>query len=107
MFGLPRLQVSELFRETLGVGRRRKGFLAYNRGRLMLPMPVARRAREPQHDDVGSELADDPNRVRENLFATPLGQGLLSGLRKTEVDGAGEELLGAVDAAGGEEFLGS
>ncbi len=36
----------------------------------------------------------------------PLIEGLVGGLREAEIDGPGEELLGAIDLAGREKFLG-
>lgn len=73
----------------------------------MLAVAVARGAGEAQDDDIGTVAADDPDDIGEDFFASPLGEGFLGGLGVAEVDGAGEELLGSINAAGGEKFLGA
>ena len=47
------------------------------------------------------------NDVAEDFFAIPFGEGFAGGFGEAEVDGAGEILFGAIDAARGEEFLGT
>ncbi len=70
-------------------------------------MAVARRAGEAEDDDIGLVAADDPDHIREDLVVAPFFEGFLRGFGEPEIDGAGEELLGSIDAAGGQEFLGA
>ena len=69
-------------------------------------MPIARRAAEDRDDDLGPEPADDPHDVLEYRILRPMGPGVSQGLREPEIVGPGEELLGAVEAARGQQLLG-
>ena len=69
-------------------------------------MPPGTRGK-PRDDHVGPEGADDPHDVRHHLLPVPDLERLAIILRKTEVDGAREKLPAAVEAAGGEQFLGA
>ena len=71
----------------------------------MLPVPVARRAAEAEEDHVRAVAADHPHHVAENAVVAPFLQGLLGGAREAEIDGAREELLGAVDLPRRQQFL--
>jgi hypothetical protein len=62
-------------------------------------------SREAAHDNVRLEFPDHPDDIAEGLFPAPEFEGLLGGLGIPEIDGPGEELLGAVDPAGGQELL--
>ncbi len=62
---------------------------------------------EPADDHVGPEGADHPDDIAEDFFFSPEGERLYRALRIAEIDGRGEELLGAVDPAGGQQLLGS
>jgi len=68
-------------------------------------VPSLPRRRETHHDHVGPELPDHLDDVLQDLLPPPLLQRLVRPLGVPEVHGAGEVLLGAVDPAGGEEFL--
>ena len=70
------------------------------------PWPPALR-REPGDDHVGPERADHPHDVGNDGLAIPDRERLGGVLREAEVDGAGEELPAAVEAAGGEQLLGA
>ena len=105
-FGLPHWRVLQLIGEALGIGGGMERLFGQDGGGLVVAVAVARRAGEREHDDVGPEAANAPDDVGENLVAAPFLQGLLGRLRETEVDGAGEVLLGAVDAARHQQFLG-
>src|SRR5690242_18843261 len=71
----------------------------------MLPVSVARRAREPQNYHVRAEMPDRPDHIGENAVMSPLGHRLLGRFGESEVNGPREKLLGAVDAAGRQKLL--
>ena len=58
-------------------------------------------------DDVGSQRADVPDEIAENLLVAPLLERFLLAERVAEVHGACEVLLGAVEAMRGEQFFGA
>ncbi len=60
---------------------------------------------EAGDNHIRLELTNDADHVGEDFLAVPLRQRLLVVLGKAEIAGAGEELLRAVHAPGGEEFL--
>ena len=63
--------------------------------------------REPRDDHVGPECADHPHDVGNDGLAIPDAQRLGGVLREAEVNGAGEELPAAVEAASREKLLGA
>ena len=74
-------------------------------GGLVLPVPVARRAAEDRHDDLRTEPADHPHDILQDRVAGPVAPRFLQRLGVPEVVGAGEELAGAVQPAGGQQLL--
>jgi hypothetical protein len=69
-------------------------------------VPVKRS--ETQNDYLRLKAANGPHHVAQNLFARPFrAQCFIGGLSESKVDGPREVLLGAIDAAGGEQFLSS
>ena len=70
-----------------------------------MAVPAAVLGREAGEDDVRPEQADHPDDVAQDLLLAPEFEGLLGGLGIAEIDGPGEELLGPVDPAGGQELL--
>ncbi len=72
-----------------------------------MAVAIRRRAGENQNDDVGAVAADDPDDVAEDAVVPPLLHGFGGGFAETEIDGAGEELLGAIDLARRQQFLGA
>ena len=104
-FGLPRLHRVQLFGEPLRVGCGMECFFRQNCRGLVVPVAVARRSAERQHDHVGPELANHPDDVGERLLASPLADGLFRRFREAEIDGAREVLLSAVHAARHEQLL--
>jgi hypothetical protein len=105
--GLPGLDAVELFGETGGIGGGGEGFLGENHGDLVVAVSVGGGAGEDRDDDVGPVAADDPDDVAEDAVVAPLLHGFGGRLAEAEIDGASEELLGAIDLARGEEFLGA
>ena len=103
---LPGSQVSELIGEGLGVAREREGLDGQDGGRRVMAVAPAL-GREPGDDDIGPEGADHPHDVGHDGLPIPDPERLGGVLREAEVDGAGEELPAAVEAAGGQEFLGA
>ena len=71
----------------------------------MLSVAVARSAAEAEQDHVRPVAADHPDHVRENAVVSPLLQRLVGRARESEIDGAREELLGAVDLPRRQQFL--
>ena len=71
----------------------------------MLPVTIARRAAEPQNDHIRPVAADHPHHVAQDAVVPPLPHGLLGGLGEPEIDGAGEELFGAIDLPRRQQFL--
>ena len=105
--GLPWLDVRELLRKLRRIGRRREGFLPENRGNLVVPMTIAGRAAEAQHDHIRAEAANVPDHVAQYLFAGPFCERFVGGFGKSEIDGSCEVLLRAVNAPRRKEFLGT
>jgi hypothetical protein len=56
-------------------------------------------------DHIRTEVPDHPDHIGESGLMAPDLQGLLWRLGVTEVDRAGEVLLGAVETAGGQQLL--
>ncbi len=103
--GLPRLDVAQLLREALLIGGGGKRLFPQDRGRLVVAVPVARRARESQDHHVGAKAADHPDYIGKYFVAPPLAEALIGRFRKAEIDGACEKLLCAIDMAGSQQFL--
>ena len=64
----------------------------------MLAVPVARSAGESQDNHVRPESPDHPHHIAQNLIVTPFIERFLCGLGEAKINGAREELLGAVDS---------
>src|SRR5262249_9122619 len=103
---LPGDEVAELVGECLGVARQREGLDGQDGGRRVVAVP-APLGGEPGDDDVGPEGADPPHDVGHDGLPIPDPERLGGALREAEIDGAGEELPAAIEAAGGEELLGA
>ena len=104
-FGLPRPHPLKLLRETARIARGTERLLAEDSGGLVVPMPIARRSAEPQHDHIRAIPPDYPHHVGEDPFPPPFLERLGGRTRETEIDGAGEELLGAIDPPRRQQFL--
>ena len=102
---LPRLDELQLLREAAGIGRREERFFAEDGGNLVLAVSVLRRAGKAENDHVGTEAANDPHDVGKDALAAPFGESLFRRFGVAEVDGAGEELLCAIDLAGGQQLM--
>ncbi len=64
----------------------------------MLSVSISRRSAERRDDDVGPELANDPDHVPEQVLARPEGECLVRALRVPVVERPREELLPPVQA---------
>src|SRR5262245_48828510 len=106
-FRLPGPYVNELFRESLGIARRSERFFGQNRGGLMVSMAVARSAGERHHQNVGPELADNPDHIGQDLVLTPFLQSFVQRFGIPKIDGAGEKLFPAIDSPGRQQLLGT
>ena len=104
--GLPGGQLADLIGERLGVAREPEGLDGQDGGRRVVAV-AAPLGREAGDDHVGPERADHPHDVGDDGLPIPDPERLGGVLREAEVDGAGEELPAAVEAAGGEELLGA
>lgn len=104
---LPRGEVTEFAAECGGIAGEFEGFERERGGRGVLAVGRGGRGEEAGDEDVGAERADDANDVGEDGVAVPNAEGFVDIFRETEIEGAGEELVAAVDPAGGEEFVGA
>src|SRR5579863_86629 len=105
--GLPRLHPFQLLRESLRIGSGGESFAAKNRRSLVLSMAIARRTAETQDDHVGTEAADHPHDIAEDLIVAPFLETFLGSFGEAEIDGAGEELLSAINATSRQQLLGA
>ena len=105
--GVPGLDVAQLFGEARRVGGGGVGFPAEDRRDLVLAMAIARRPAEAQDHDIRPVAANDPDDIPENSVMAPLFKGFRGRLGEAEIDRAGEELLGAIDAPGRQQLLGT
>jgi hypothetical protein len=71
----------------------------------MLPMPIARSARENRQDDVRLELSDDGNDILQERILRPMLERLFGTLGKSEVVRAREILSGTIDTPRCKELL--
>ncbi len=71
----------------------------------MVAVAVAGGPAETENNHVGAVTTNHPNDVGKDRIMAPLGDGLVGGFREAEVDGAREELLRAIDAAGVQQLL--
>src|SRR6266851_1808542 len=94
--GLPGLDISQLFRESALVCRRREGLSAQDGRGLMVSMAVARRPRKSQNNDIRTKFSYHPYNIRQHFLPSPFGQGFIGGFGVTEVDRPAKELLGAI-----------
>src|SRR5207253_1813533 len=92
--------------EAGGVARDSERLLRGPSGRLVLAVPVARRAAEDGDDDLGSEPANDPDHVFQDRVAGPVLPGLVQRLGVAEIVGTGEVLPGTVQAPGRQQLFG-
>jgi hypothetical protein len=63
---------------------------------------VARGAGEDQYDHVRAESPDVVHHVAQDLVTIPLLEGFIRRLGESEIDSAGEVLLGPIDSSGSE-----
>ena len=104
--GLPGGQLADLLGKRLRVARELERLDGQDRRRRVVAV-AAPLGREPGDDHVGPERADHPHDVGHDGLPIPDPERLGGVLREAEVDGAGEELPAAVEAAGGEQLLGA
>ena len=106
---LPRLPRPQPFRQLLrkphGIGGRRIGFPRQHRRRLMV-LPPTRAVGTHPGDDVGSKRANHADEIAQDHLAPPRLERLVAAEGVAEVDRAGEELLGPVQAMRGQQLLG-
>ena len=104
--GLPGLRAPlEMLGVSVGIGRGDEGLTGkYTRSRVV-SVACAGILRESRHDHIGPERPDHPDHVTEDLFPVPDAHCLFSTFGKTEIIGPREELFGAVDAPGRQQFL--
>ncbi len=76
-------------------------------GRLMLAVAARAVVAEDREDHLRLEAADDPHGVGEQHLLRPLAERLRKRAGIAEVEGAGEVLPRAVDAARGEQLFGA
>ena len=76
-------------------------------GRLMLAMPARSVVAEDRENDLRLEAPDDAHGVGQQHLLGPLAQGLRERPGVAEVEGTGEVLARAVDAAGRQQLLGA
>ena len=105
--GLPGRQGAELFRKRLGIAGELEGLQGQDGRCRVVTVGAARLRREAGDEHVRPKLADDTHDVSQHLLVVPLGERLAVVLRVAEVTGPGEKLSAAVDAPGGEQFLGA
>ena len=102
---LPRPQpVCEMLREPGRIGGGRVGLSRDDRRGLVVLAP-ALAVGAHRDDDVGPDGADEADEVAEDDLPPPRLERLLAAERIAEVDGAGEELLGPVEAVRGLQLL--
>jgi hypothetical protein len=70
-------------------------------------MTIARRSTEDRDDDLRPEFPDDSHHILQDLIPRPVLPGLVHALGVPEVIGAGEVLMGSVEAACGEQLFGA
>ena len=104
-FGLPDGERGELIGEGFGIAGQFERFEGEDGRGGMVAVGVAGLGGESGDDHVGAEGADDADDIREHLLVAPFVEGALEVFRVAKVDGAGEELLRAIETAGGEKFL--
>ena len=104
LFGLPRFSI---FWKSAGVSRGLEGFLSDDPRDLMVAVPIRRCTRETRNDDLGSELPDHAHKVAENAFASPFLECFIRAFGKSELVIRRKELLCPIEAARGQQFLGS
>jgi hypothetical protein len=75
-------------REAHGVGREVVRLAREDAARLVVPVPVGRRAAEDRDDHVRPERAHGPHHVAEHRVARPVPERLLGALAEAEVEGA-------------------
>ena len=106
---LPRLPGSQPFGDLLRKACRVRGgaprLVRQHRRRLVM-LAAAAPLRRHGGDHVGPDGANHPDEVAEDLVPAPPLEGLLDAEGVTEVDGAGEVLLGAVQPVRGVQLLG-
>ena len=97
--------LGDLLRETIRIGGGMPSLVRKHRRRLVMLAAAATSWRQGGHD-IGTDGADHPHEVAEDLLPAPPLEGLLDAEGVAEVDGAGEVLLGAVQPVGGVQLLG-
>src|SRR5262249_18512958 len=104
---LPRAQsVLDLFWIFRRIGGSLERFVGENRGSLVMLATATTGWREAG-DDIRTNRPDQPHVVAENFVTPPLLERFLDAEGESEVDGAREVLLGAVEAMDRCELLGS
>jgi hypothetical protein len=96
-----------LIGEDVGVACRFEDFLGHFSGDLVLAVAIGDASDKDGGEDQGTIEADGADDIIEDAIVSPDGEGLIQGFGKAEVGDAGEILIDAVAAAGGQELLGT
>ena len=73
----------------------------------MVPVSIGRRSGPHGDDDLRPERANDLDRVLEDRVLRPVLVRLVDRFRESEIEGASEILVAAVDAPRGQQLLGA
>src|SRR5262245_29715527 len=71
----------------------------------MMAMPIGRSSAESGNDEFRTELSNHANEIAKQLLTVPLLKGLGGAFREAKLINRSEELLTAIEAPGGEQFL--
>ena len=97
----------DLIGKDVGVSRGLEDFLGHFSRDLVLAVAVGDASDKDGGEDQGTIEADGADDIVEDAIVSPDGEGLVEGLGKAEVGDAGEVLIDAVAAVGGQQLLGA
>ncbi len=98
---------SRTARKAYGIHRRIERFARHYACHLVLPMAVARRTREDRHDHVRAERSYHGDDIAQNRVVRPVLKALFRALGESEVVGASEILVRAIESPRREQLLGA
>ena len=101
-FGLPRLQLAELFGKGVRVSGELESFDREDCRRRMVTVSSAGHGGKARNKHIRSKLTDDTHNIGQHLIAIPDAECFTVIFGKSEVDGPREKLLAAVNAPGGQ-----